>query len=208
MSRCVIVGGADIGNYGFIRGILNEDDFNIFCDCGLRHGKKLFIEPDLIIGDFDSSENPNLPVETIVLPREKDDTDTVFAAKEAVRRGFDEILFIGAVGGRFDHTLGNISILLYLDSQEKTARIIDDFSEMEIVSDKPVCVDESFEFFSLLNISGTAKGITVKNAKYPLENAEIACEYQYGISNEVLPGRQSEIIVNEGKLLLIKVRKN
>ena len=60
-------------------------------------------------------------------------------------------------------------------------------------------------YFSLLNISGTAKGITIKGAKYPLENGEITCEYQYGISNEVLPGQTAEITVTDGKLLLIKV---
>ncbi len=38
-------------------------------------------------GDFDSHEKPETDRETIVLPVKKDDTDTVFAAKEAMRRG-------------------------------------------------------------------------------------------------------------------------
>ena len=67
-------------------------------------------------------------------------------------------------------------------------------------------VDDSYSFFSLLNITGKAKGITIKNAKYLLNNAEIGCSYQYGISNEVLPGRTAEIKVDEGKLLLVKIR--
>ena len=58
-----------------------------------------------------------------------------------------------------------------------------------------------------MNVTGTAKGITIENAKYPLENAEITCEYQYGISNEVLPGRRAKVTVLEGKLLLIKDRE-
>ena len=53
----------------------------------------------------------------------------------------------------------------------------------------------------------SAAGITVRNAKYPLENATIDCEYQYGISNEVLPGKTAEVSVGEGRLLLIKIRK-
>ena len=209
MRRCVIIGGASIGDYGTVSAKLRQDDYMIYCDCGLRHMDGLGAEPDLIVGDFDSYSNPEMGTETIVLPCEKDDTDTVFAVKEALRRGFEDFLLIGVVGERLDHTLGNVSILLMLDSAGKKGIIIDDYSEMEIVSDrceKPCIIDDSYAYFSLLNISGTARGVTIRGAKYPLENAEITCEYQYGVSNEVLPGCTAEVIVGEGKLLLIKVR--
>lgn len=157
------------------------------------------------MGDFDSHDNPHLGVETIVLPCEKDDTDTVFAVKEAIKRGFDDFLLIGVVGARLDHTLGNVSSLLYLDSLGKKGYIIDDYSEMEIVSNKPAYIENSFSFFSLLNISGTAKRVTIKNAKYPLNDGEISCEYQYGISNEVV-GEIAEISIREGKEHSINIR--
>ena len=207
MKRCIIVGGADINNYSFIREKLCDNDYVVFCDSGLKHLKNLQVQPSLIVGDFDSHENPHLDVETIVLPCEKDDTDTVYAVKEAISRGFDNFLLIGVVGARLDHTLGNVSILLYLDSLGKNGCIIDDYSEMEIVSNEPAYVEDSYAFFSLINITGTAKDVTIENAKYPLEHAEITCEYQYGVSNEVIPGRTAKIIISDGKLLLIKVRK-
>jgi len=206
MKRCVIIGGANIENYTQIKKYLKSDDFNIFCDSGLKHLEKLEISPDLIVGDFDSHENPNLSAETIVLPCEKDDTDTVFAVKEAIKRGFCDFLLIGVIGQRLDHTLGNVSILLMLDSLNKKAKIVDDFSEMEIISDKAAYIDDSFSFFSLINISGKAEGITIENAKYPLKNGEITTEYQYGISNEVLKNKTAKVSLSEGKLLLIKVR--
>ena len=206
MKRCVIVGGADINNYEYIKSCLCNDDFIVFCDSGLKHLEALQVKPGLIVGDFDSHDNPHLDIETIVLPCEKDDTDTVFAVKEAIKRGFDDFLLIGVVGARLDHTLGNVSILIYLDSLGKKGSIIDDYSEMEIVSKEPAHIDDSYAYFSLLNITGTAKGITIENAKYPLDNAVITCEYQYGISNEALPGRTSKVFVREGNLLLIKVR--
>ena len=206
--RCVIVGGAKIRDIQTIWDYLNPDDFNIFCDSGLGHQEILGIRPHLIVGDFDSHTNPCSNVETIVLPREKDDTDTVFAVKEAVRRGFDDFLLLGVVGGRLDHTLGNVSILLMLHAMGKRALLLDDYSEMQIVGAEPVEIDGSFRFFSLLNISGTAKGVTVEHAKYPLRDAEIDCTYQYGVSNEVLPGQQARVSVKEGKLLLVKVRRD
>lgn len=209
MRRCVIVGGASIGDYDAVRRRLRADDFVVYCDCGLRHLDGLGAAPDLIVGDFDSCSNPETETETIVLPCEKDDTDTVFAVKEALRRGFEEFLLVGVVGERLDHTLGNVSILLMLDSAGKKGTIIDDYSEMEIVSDnreKPCIIDDSYAYFSLLNISGKARGITISGAKYPLENADISCDYQYGVSNEVLPGCSAEVSVGEGRLLLVKVR--
>ena len=209
MRRCVIVGGASIGDYETVGAMLRPDDYVIYCDCGLRHMDGLGAEPDLIVGDFDSYSNPEYDTETIVLPCEKDDTDTVFAVKEALRRGFEDFLLIGVVGERLDHTLGNVSLLLMLDSEGKKGTIIDDYSEMEIVSDRcgmPCIIDDSYVYFSLINISGTARGVNIRGAKYPLENAEITCEYQYGVSNEVLLGCTAEVSVGEGRLLLVKVR--
>ncbi len=204
MNRCVIVGGADIACYERIRRNLREDDFFVFCDSGLKHMARLDVKPGLIVGDFDSHEKPDTDTETIVLPCEKDDTDTVYAAREAIRRGYEEFLLIGVIGARLDHTLGNVSLLLYLDSLGKKARILDDYSEMEIVSGRTAYIDDSFAFFSLLNISGLARGIHIRNAKYPLSDGEITCEYQYGVSNEPLPGRTAEVSVREGRLLLIR----
>lgn len=205
MRRCVIIGGADIGRYDRIRAQLRADDFYVCCDSGLKHRPGLGITPDLTVGDFDSHANPHLDTETIVLPCEKDDTDTAFAVKEALKRGFQDFLLVGVIGGRLDHTLGNISLLLMLDTQGKYATALDDYSEMEIVSSRPVRIEDRYPFFSLLNISGQARGITIQNAKFPLSNAEITCEYQYGISNEVLPGMTAEVSVGNGRLLLIKV---
>lgn len=205
MKRCVIIGGAPIKNYDTASKYLKKDDFVIFCDSGLIHLEALGVKADLIVGDFDSHEKPQTEVETIILPCEKDDTDTMFAIKEGIRRGFEEFLILGGVGGRFDHSLGNVSSLLYLHSKGKNAILVDDYSEMSVVSRENVYVEDKFSYFSLLNISGCAKGIEVEDAKYPLIDAEITCEYPYGISNEVIKGKQARIRVKEGRLLLIKV---
>ena len=208
MRRCVLVGGAPIADYDRINRYLRPDDFFVFCDGGLRHLPRLHAVPDLIVGDFDSADRPAAGTEIIALPREKDDTDTVYAAREAVRRGFEDFLLLGAAGGRLDHTLGNLSLLLWLDSRGKTAILADDYSDMQIVSGKTARIEDSVPYFSLLNISGTARGIEITGAKYPLSDAEIRCDYQYGISNEVLPGRTAEVSVREGNLLLIRVYRD
>jgi thiamine pyrophosphokinase len=204
----VIIGGAKIGDYDAIGRFLRPGDFFCYCDSGLFHRDRLGAAPDLIVGDFDSHPRPDLPVETITLPTDKDDTDTFYAAGEGLVRGYEDFLLLGVTGGRLDHTLGNLSILLRLDTLGKRGKIVDDYSEAEVVSGRlTACIPDSFAFFSLLNISGAARGIRVRDAKYPLENAEIGCDYPYGVSNEVLPGRIASVHVEEGRLLLIKIRR-
>ena len=151
VRRCVIIGGAEIRTYDRVRQYFRPDDFFIYCDCGLRHQKALGAEPDLIVGDFDSHEKPETDRETIVLPVKKDDTDTVFAAKEAMRRGFDEFLLVGVSGGRLDHTLVNVYLLVMLRERGKRALLVDDYSEMELVGAEPVEIPERFPL-SLIHI--------------------------------------------------------
>ncbi len=214
-NRCVIIGGANIGNYPRIRSYLREDDYVIYCDCGLKHREQLDREPSLIVGDFDSYNNPESDVETIVLPVAKDDTDTVYAVREGIRRGFRDFLLAGVFGERLDHTLVNAYILFDLDKRGCTAMAVDDYSEMSVISAKDdsssfgrvpgkALVEDRYPFFSLLNMTGIAKGVTIRGAKFPLEDGEITSEYQYATSNEVLPGETAEITVREGRLLLIK----
>ena len=210
MKRCVIVGGSDIGNYEFVREHLRDDDFVIYCDCGLSHREGLLAKPSLIVGDFDSHENPGLEIETIVLPTEKDDTDTVYAVKEAVKRGFTEFVLVGALGRRFDHTLGNLAILLMLDSQGLSGVIIDDYSEIRVLSGDgdeagAMSVSDACKYFSVLAAGGDAHGVTIKNAKYNITDADIISNFPLGVSNEVPSGNVAEISVKQGRLFVIEV---
>lgn len=219
MKRCVIIGAAQIQNYSKIKSYLSADDFCIFCDGGLKHQQSLELHPDLIVGDFDSADFSDgqktagkAQAEIIKLPCEKDDTDVFFAVKEAVSRGFDDFLLIGVIGQRFDHSLCNISVLLYLYENKKSAVILDDYSEMQIIGAETLQqsaeITDNYSYFSLMCPFGDVSGVTIKNAKYPLENAEIKCSYQYGISNEVLKEKTASVFVKSGLLLLIKIFSN
>lgn len=208
--RCVIVAAGEIHNYERARDFLRDDDFFIFCDGGLSHAGGLGIKPDVVVGDFDSCDSNDLEwwkkqSEIIQLPREKDDTDTLFAVKLAVERGYCDFLLLGAMGGRFDHALGNISILLYLNGLGKKAALIDDYSVMQIVGNKPLYIEDACSYFSVLTVAGDVCGVNIKNAKYPLENAKLTCDFQLGISNEVLPGKVAEVSVASGRVLVVIV---
>ena len=204
MTRCVIVGNAPINDYARIMENIRPDDFIVCCDGGLRHMGGLGITPSLIVGDFDSAEKPKTDTEIIVLPREKDDTDSFYAAKEAYSRGFLEFLLIGVFGGRLDHTLGNISLMLWLYNRGCRCMALDDSSAMQIVGRKRVYIDDTYPFFSLLCVDGPALGVNITGAKFPLTDGSIMPEYQYAVSNEVLPESVAEVFVEDGVLLLIR----
>ena len=206
MRRCVIVGGAELGREEEIRGYLRGDDFFIYCDSGLRHERALGRAPDLIVGDFDSHDDPHAAIETIVLPHVKDDTDSCFAAKEGLRRGFRDFLLLGAVGARLDHTLGNLALLRMLEGAGAKALLVDGYSETEIVSEEAE-VSDAFPYFSLLPLGGAARDVCVTGAKFPLRGASLEPDSSLGVSNEPLPGKTARIRVGEGKLLLVRVKR-
>lgn len=202
--KCVIIGASVIENHNEIRRYITDGDFIIACDGGLCHCATMGVEPSLIVGDFDSHARPQTDIETIVLPCEKDDTDTVFAVKEGLKRGYSEFVLMGVTGNRLDHTLGNLSVLFMLKEAGANGIIVDDLCEIEAVANEPVRISTEFKYFSLVNITGKAEGVEITNAKYPLKNASITPFYQYGISNE--PYEDCSVSVNNGYLLLIKVK--
>ena len=211
MSRCVIVAAGQILDYERAKSFLQPGDFFIFCDDGLRHAESLGVTPSLIVGDFDSCNAELLTkwsnrCEIIRLPREKDDTDTLFAVKLAVERGYSDFILLGAMGGRFDHALGNVSILLYLNGLGKKAILVDDYSIMKVVGREPLYIEDNCSYFSVLTVAGDVSGVNIKNAKYPLENASLKADFQLGISNEVLPGKTAEVSVEKGQVLVVVVK--
>ncbi|MBQ7128965.1 MAG: thiamine diphosphokinase [Clostridia bacterium] len=203
MSRCVIVGGAEIENYERLKQILLKDDYFIFCDSGLKHLKELSVKPNLIVGDFDSFKQPETDIKIIKLPHEKDDTDTFAAVKTAIKNGFCDFLIIGVIGQRLDHTIANVSMLKYLKNKKATAKIIDDYSEMFLLEKECEISKEECEYFSVIALSEKLEGLSIKGAKYELENAVIENSFQLGVSNE--PKSNTTITLEKGDALIIKV---
>ena len=65
---------------------LQPGDTVVACDAGYRNAAVLGIQPDLIVGDFDSAPKPETTGDMIILPHVKDDTDTHYAAKFVSRQ--------------------------------------------------------------------------------------------------------------------------
>ena len=109
-------------------------DFIVACDAGYRNAARLGLQPDLIVGDFDSAPRPKTAQETIVLPHVKDDTDTQYAARWLLEHGYDEITLLGALGGaRLEHTLANLATGLYLAKNGVKVLLANERSELHFL---------------------------------------------------------------------------
>ena len=115
MKYCVILAGGDAGNIKTLAvENFRKNGIIIAADRGYKLAEELGIIPDVFVGDFDSFDG-DIP-ESVEIHRsipEKDDTDTMLAVKLAIEKGCTNILLLGGMGGRFDHTFANIQTLVY-----------------------------------------------------------------------------------------------
>lgn len=204
MERCVILSAVPVGDWA--KELIQPTDYIIACDAGYRNAESLDVVPNLVLGDFDSAPEPE--GNPLVLPTEKNDTDTHYAARLAVQKGFGEVLMLGALGGeRFEHSLANLSTGLWLSKQGVHTELADRFCKIQyVLPDHPVELQhDDTMFFSLFPMDGKARGITITGAKYSLQDAELCSDYPLGVSNETKG--TTCISLKTGSLLLILTKK-
>ena len=174
-GRCILIGAGDL-TVGEIQ--KKEGDYVIALDGGLGYCDFLQLEPDLIIGDFDSvtdGERQALeaiekmaPERVIRLKPEKDDTDMLYALKHALKLGYREFRLYAATGGRLDHTLANVQCLLYLKNHDASGYLMDGNGMILVIKDEKISFRENMEgYVSLFCMGERAEGVTIKGLKYP-----------------------------------------
>ena len=200
-GRCVILGGGPL-QLQELR-CLRADDTVIAADAGRLAASSAGITPDILLGDWDSCPPPETGKEIITLPAEKDDTDTHHAARIAVQRGFAEVLLLGCLGGRLDHTQANLATLLYLTQQGVRGWVTDPTTEITALQNGSIVLPQKQGYyFSAFAADGTAYGVTLEGMKYPLNDATVSVYFPIGVSNEIVQP-QAKITVAQGTLLLM-----
>ena len=235
-EKCLIISGGDFTLKENIR--MEAPDFVIACDRGYRNAERMGIRPDLIIGDFDSAEKDGAmrcvrgggsdpgaktaaPVDSDeesavqTFPVEKDDTDTMLAAREALRRGFCEVEVTCFGGGRLDHLLANLQTGAFL--AEAGIRAVLTSDDAAVFVQKAPCrmvlPYETGRSLSVFSLSDECTGVTIRGAKYETENARITNTFPIGVSNEwkhadgeMVPA--AEISAETGILAVMTCRKS
>ena len=134
---------------------------------------------------------------------EKDDTDTLLALKEAMHRGYDEIMIIGGLGGRIDHTLANISLTAFAAKNGAICHLIDEHHQIFAIKDDSIMVKKGYwKWLSVFAMDAEVKGVTLRGVKYPLEDAVLTNTYPIGVSNE-FTDPAAIITAKQGSLLVV-----
>ena len=186
----------------------------IAADSGMNFLHRNHIVPNVIAGDFDSVSSESLEyfqklkeVEVLRLNPIKDDTDTEYVIREAIRRGAKEITILGATGTRLDHVLANMYLLGIGFENNVSISIVDTHNRIRMISQSlTIAKEKQFgDYVSVLPVAGTAYDVTLKGMKYPLQDAVLQQFSSLGVSNEIV-GEVAEITVTEGTLLVIESR--
>lgn len=182
----------------------DKDDLIIAADAGYINLKKAGIRPDIIIGDFDSSEKPETDVPTEVFPVLKDDTDTMLAIKYGFSKGYKKFTIYGGIGGaRTDHTIANIQSLAYIVQQGGEGVLAGDGEKFTLIKNSSVTLSsKKGGTLSVFAYGGIAEGVDIKGAVYETEDLTLTPFFPLGVSNKF---KENKVTVGvENGCLLIK----
>lgn len=206
MKTCVIIGAVPVQN----RNQMEEfcaDAFVICADGGLDVAAQYGIVPDLLVGDFDSVQTqPPQGVETIHLPVHKDDTDTMFAIREAIRRGYQEFVLLGVLGGeRFDHSYATLCALQFIAMQNCRGVLVGDHCQVFVLSSGRLRLrDMMGQTISVFPFGTPSCMVTYQGLEYPLNRHTLYSQDPLGVSNRITEP-VAEIILHAGIALIIVV---
>lgn len=222
LGRVLLITGGFIER-GFLQEYLSVHSFHsvVCADAGLKTAYELKLPVDYFLGDFDSVEPEVLtayqkhPADSSgqahwsSYPPEKDDTDTALALQWILDRGAEQIVIFGATGGRMDHFLANVQLLMLPLAKNIPTVLIDSQNRIRLIKEAwELPADQLFgKYISLLPLTTEVTGVTLQGMKYPLENGTLSIGHPYAVSNEPAPGA-TRVAVNlqQGIMVVIESR--
>lgn len=206
--RVVIMSNGSIGPADFYLKTIRQDDYLVCADGGANAALGLELVPDLVVGDMDSidaSVRAELVArggtEFLVVPVEKDESDTELALRAALERKPSEILLTAVLGGRIDHAMANIHLLATVPDPIQCA-IVEPDQSVRLVRRKLSLAGRVGDVVSILAVGGDAHGVTLTGFEYPLQGATMLQASTLGISN-VVRDENAVVSVAEGMLLVV-----
>ena len=180
MATCYIFAA---GSFYGLTEYPSEGDFVIAADAGL--------------GEAPDGSN------VFQLPVEKDDTDTIYAMRVGLERGYTDFVVYGGTGGsRADHTIANLQGLLFLSSHGAHCRMYGDGVVWSVLHNETISFPAGCSgTLSLFCMDGAARGVTIRGLKYELTDAKIRSDFPIGVSNSFTGAASVE--VRDGTLIMI-----
>ena len=186
---------------------IGQQDYILAADGGLVHVQKLGLNPNGILGDFDSLGY--VPDSAAVFPVEKDDTDAMLAVRRGLELGYKEFLLYGSLDGpRLDHTVANFQTLQFLADHGAKGYLIGNTHIVTVVKNGSISFPATATgIISVFCMGSDARGVTIEGLHYSLENGTLSAGFPLGVSNHFV-GKPATIEVEDGSLLVIYERGN
>lgn len=204
--RCIIFVNGEYGDLKAYKGIFQKDDILLCADGGANYAYDMGLIPACILGDLDSIKPEvrnyyeNCQVEFRQFSPRKDFTDMQLTLELAEERGADEIILVGSLGKRLDHTLAN----LYsgMNTVKKGIRLSHYSPEcwVHIVSREIVIEGRPGDLISVFALTDEAHGVKEIGFEYTAKPT-LKNSMPYAISN-VLVGQRGTIGVEAGILVV------
>ena len=216
MSKKTVIVSGGLLDEDFVLTILKseETEFVIGVDKGLEFLYKHEIKPDYIVGDFDSvsrelvdyyREELNVPIREF--NPVKDASDTEIALRLCLGLNRKSILILGGTGNRIDHLWANVQCLQIALQAGADARIVDSHNQIRLLdSDITLKKSEAFgPYFSLFPLEMPVDELSIRGAKYPLQNHFLKPSDSLCVSNEFA---EDEVTISfvYGKVILMETR--
>lgn len=210
--KCVVLANGKYGPLSEYRSVICPDDTLLCADGGANYAYEMGVIPSYIVGDMDSIR-PEVrefytahQVQFRKYPRRKDFTDTQLALSLAEELGADEVLFLGTLGKRLDHTLSNLYCGIELAMMGKKIVHYAPDCAVYLIAQSLTISGQKGDMVSVLPLSEEARGVCEKGFEYPLDNVVLEKKNPYAVSN-ILAKSQGEISVEEGVLAVFHYLK-
>lgn len=204
-QKCMIIGASPILDGRVFQEFDPKDYFVICADGGYETALKLGLVPDLVVGDFDSAQKrPPASLRTLVLPVEKDVTDTMFAALKGLAKGLRDFVLLGCLGGpRFDHSLASIETLLYLRDHGAWGFLADECTKVFLLREEKLRITKlKGATVSVFPYGCPTCTVSYTGLQYPLTRGSLTVGgLLMGVSNSIVSD-DAEIKVHSGTALV------
>lgn len=209
--KCVVVCNGWSITKELVDKYICRDTFLICADGGANSLKKFGILPDILLGDFDSISEDALKfyndkqIKIMNFPPEKDYTDSELSVETAISKGFKDIIILGGIGSRMDHTIANVFLLKMILEAGCHGTLVDENNIVQLISSDISLERQAGYKVTLLPLTPTVEGITTKGLYYPLENYTMRQGSTRGVSNEFLD-EEASVSIKNGLLLVMLSR--
>lgn len=187
----------------------------ICADAGVAACRQLGLAPGIVVGDLDSALPEQVEwaraagARVQQHPADKNQTDLELALDEAVRLGWETIAVTGVTGGRPDHTLANIDVLLGYARRGLCVTVVEEWGEIFFLAGaaggQASIRGDAGDIVSLIPRCGGARDVHTAGLHYLLDGDDLHYGASRGVSNYML-ATVAGVSLGGGELLAVHLR--